>query len=86
MATELITFKLEPKFLKEVDTLVEKSSYSSRTDLIRDALREKIEETKLKQAMIELSKMRGKAKRKVTDAEIHKAREAAFEKLAAKLK
>ena len=40
---ELVTFKLEEKFLKKVDETAKKNGFSNRTDFIRDALREKME-------------------------------------------
>ena len=61
MATELVTFKADEKFLEDVDTTVKIAGFNSRTEFIREALRDKIEEVKLKQAMFELGKLRGKA-------------------------
>ena len=86
MAVELITFKLEHTFLNEIDKISKEAGYSNRTDFIRNALREKLDEIKLKKAMIELSQMKGKSKRRVTDEEIHQAGEKAFDRLMAKFK
>lgn len=69
MTTELVTFKMEHKFLDEVDRTSKSSGFQNRTEFIRAALREKVDEVKLKQAMVELSKLRGKAPRKTTDEE-----------------
>lgn len=86
MATELVTFKMDDAFLEEVDKTAKASGFQNRTEFIRAALREKIEETKLKEAMIQLSKMRGKAKRIVSDEERHKVREQLFEEIHKSLK
>jgi metal-responsive CopG/Arc/MetJ family transcriptional regulator len=67
MATELVTFKMEHDFLEEVDKTAESAGFQNRTEFIRNALKEKVEEIKLKQAMIALSKLKGKAPRKTTD-------------------
>ena len=40
MTTEMITLKLERKFLKEVDAVVSQNGYQNRTEFIRNALRE----------------------------------------------
>lgn len=75
MATELVTFKLDSEFLNEVDCISSKSGFSNRTDFIRNALREKIDEIKLKESMIRLSKLKGKSKSNLTDKDIHAVRE-----------
>jgi len=81
MATELVTFKMDHEFLEDVDKTSKGAGFQNRTEFIRAALREKVEEVKLKKAMIELSKLRGKAPRKTTDAERTRIRELAFEEL-----
>ena len=78
MATELVTFKMEHDFLEDVDKTAKSAGFQNRTEFIRNALREKVEEVKLKQAMITLSKLRGKAPRKTTDEERAKIRERVF--------
>ncbi len=79
MATELITFKMEQDLLEDVDETAKNAGYQNRTEFIRAALREKIEDVKLKQAMMELGKMRGKAPRKTSDEERESIRERVFE-------
>ncbi len=79
MTTELVTFKMEHSFLEDVDKTAKKAGFHSRTEFIRNALRERVEEIKLKQAMIELGKSRGKAARATTDNERAKIRDKVFE-------
>ncbi len=82
MTTEMITMKLEDKFLKEIDALVEKSNYHNRTEFIREALREKIDKTKYKEAMMSIIHLKGAHKgKKTTDAELHMIRKMAFKEL-----
>ena len=86
MATELVTFKMESNFLEEVDHTAKSAGFQNRTEFIRAALREKVEEVKLKQAMITLSKMRGKAPRKTTDKERAEIREKVFNEFERKIR
>ena len=81
MATEMITLKLEGTFLDEVDGVVKSEGYQSRTEFIRNALREQLNKAKMKQAMLELAHLKGKAKKQVSDAEYERARRQAFENL-----
>ena len=85
MATELVTFKMEHNFLEDVDKTAKSAGFQNRTEFIRNALREKVEEVKLKQAMITLSKLRGKAPRKTSDEERAKIREKVFQEFEKKI-
>jgi len=86
MAIELVTFKMEHEFLEDVDETVKNAGFQNRTEFIRAALREKVEEVKLKQAMIELSKFRGKAPKKTSDKKRKRIREKVFEEFEKRLK
>ena len=81
MTTEMITLKLDDMFLKEIDSIVEKQGYHNRTEFIRNALREKMEETKLKQAMMEIAHLKGDSKKKTSDEHLEKIRKKVFEEL-----
>ena len=86
MTTEMITLKLENSFLSEIDKVVQNGGYQSRTEFIRNALREKVDEAKLRKAMLEISHLKGASKKKTTDEELERIREQAFEELYKKLK
>lgn len=86
MATEMITLKLDDKFLKEVDNVVEKEGYQNRTEFIRNALREKVEESKLRETMRSIAHLKGAAKKKTSDEEYELNRLKAFEELSRKFK
>ncbi|MGV8171160.1 MAG: ribbon-helix-helix domain-containing protein [Candidatus Woesearchaeota archaeon] len=77
MVTEMITLKLDDKFLSEIDSIVSTKGYQNRTEFIRNALREKIDEVKLKEAMLEIGRLRGASKRKekITDEDLERTRE-----------
>jgi len=86
MATEMITVKLEDSFLDNIDNIVKKEGYQSRTEFIRNALREKVEASKLKEVMMELSKLKGASKKKTSDEKLEKIREKAFDEIDKKLR
>lgn len=86
MATELVTFKIEKDFLKEIDDTVKRSKYHNRTEFIRESLREKVSDIRIKRSIEELSKLKGSAKKKITDEEYEKVREEAFNEISRKLK
>jgi len=84
---KLITLKLEKNLLMQIDDITSVFGFSSRTEFIRNALRDKVEEYKLKQALIKLGKSKGAMKgRGFTDEEYEIAREKAFEEIAARFK
>jgi metal-responsive CopG/Arc/MetJ family transcriptional regulator len=86
MVTEMITLKLDGLFLKEIDGIVEASGYQNRTEFIRNALREKIEQTKLNDAMMQIAHLKGASKKKTTDEEFEKIRARAFEEIGKKFR
>ena len=86
MATEMITVKLESGFLNEIDDIVKTNNYQNRTEFIRNALREKVDEAKMKKAMMEIARLKGKSKKKTTDDELEKIRERVYDELYGKIK
>ena len=86
MTTELVTFKMKHDFLDEVDKTAKSAGFQNRTEFIRNALREKVEESRLKQAMMEIAHLKGASKKKTSDEEYEKIREMAFEEISNKLK
>ena len=77
----MITVKLEGKFLRDIDTIVSVSGYQNRTEFIRNALREKVEATKLKEAMIGIAHLKGTSNKKTNEETLEKLRINAFEEL-----
>ena len=86
MTTEMITVKLDDAFLKEIDGIVEVQGYQNRTEFIRNALREKVEQAKLREAMMQIAHLKGASKKKTTDSQLEKLRLKAFEELEKKIK
>ncbi|MBI5884508.1 ribbon-helix-helix protein, CopG family [archaeon] len=84
---QLITFKLKEDYLKKLDFAVKAFDYSSRTEFIRTAIRDKLEAYELKKSIDKLKKLKGFAKNaKVSDSELEALREKVFEELYPKLK
>ena len=86
MTTEMITLKLDDMFLKEIDSIVEKQGYHNRTEFIRNALREKVEDTKIKDAIMQIAHLKGASKKKTSDADLEKIREKVFNELDKKVR
>ena len=82
----MINIKLEKDFLKEIDRIVSKGHYQSRTEYIREALRSKVSEARMKQIAEELSRFRGKAKRNISEEEYERVREEAFNEVGKMIK
>ncbi len=68
----MINIRLEKNFLQDIDNLVKTQNYQSRTELIRESLREKIEEKKLIEAV---KKLRGSWKTKTSNEDYEKMKE-----------
>lgn len=84
MATQLVTFKMNHAALEEVDEIA-KAGYYSRTEFIRAALRDKVEEARYRKALAEIAPFKGIIKRKTTEKEYETARDAAAKQIAKKL-
>ena len=77
---EAISLKLEETLLKEIDENLAKHRYSTRTEFIRDAIREKLSELEKENMLKAVAELRGSSKRKTTDEQLHIAREKLVEK------
>ena len=83
---EAISLKLEKNLLNEIDQKITKHRYSTRTEFIRDAIREKLSELEKQELLNAVSKLRGISKRKTTDEQLHEARERLVKKYENKFK
>jgi len=86
MVTEMITLKLERKFLVDIDKTVKEKNYQNRTEFIRAALRDKVDQEKLKKTMQELAHLKGASKKVINDDLIEKGREIALKRLEKRVK
>jgi metal-responsive CopG/Arc/MetJ family transcriptional regulator len=81
---ETISLKLDETMLHNVDKTLQKHNFSTRTEFIRDAIREKLEELSREDLMATFLRLKGKAKKNVSDAQLHRIREDVFDELAKK--
>ena len=62
-----ISLKLEDSFLSEIDKVMSKHRYMTKTEFIREAIRDKIKDLEKEEALLRLEKAYGASKRKTTD-------------------
>ena len=82
---EMISLKLEPELLREIDRKLKQHRYSTRTEFIRDAIRSKLSEFEKQEMLKSLTRLKGISKRKTTDEQVHAAGEKAFQHLEKKV-
>ena len=73
--------KLEDTFLEDIEEVMKKHRYTTKTEFIREAIRDKIRELEKEEALLRVKKLYGSSKRKTTDEQLHIAREKAFKEL-----
>lgn len=72
---ETIGIKLEPIFLKNIEKTMKKHNYTTKTEFIREAIREKIKDLETEELLKTIDKLAGSSKHKTTDEDLHRARE-----------
>ncbi|MCK5282352.1 MAG: hypothetical protein KAK00_03000 [Nanoarchaeota archaeon] len=77
---------MEDTFLKDIETSIRKHRYTTKTEFIREAIRDKIKDLEREEALLRLNKLYGASKRKTTNKDLLKAGEEAFEELAGNVK
>ena len=78
---ETISIKVEENFAGEMEKLMRRHHYTTKTEFIREAIRDKVKELEKEELLSAVRKIHGISKRKTTDAQLHAAREKAFEEL-----
>jgi metal-responsive CopG/Arc/MetJ family transcriptional regulator len=87
MEMEGISIKLEKDFLAVIEKVMKKNNYATKTEFIREAIRDKVEGLEEKEEMRrQIARLAGSSKRKTTDEDLHKAGEIAFERLEKKFR
>ena len=79
---EIVSVKFNPEVLAEIDKAIAKNNYNSRTEFIREAVRNQLAGLTREQLIEKFLSMRGKAPRKTTDEENAKTREEVFKQIA----
>lgn len=83
---ETVSLKLERGLLSEIDKNLKKRRYSTRTEFIREAIREKLSEQEKEELLRAVTRLHGSSKRRTTDEQLHEAGERAFARLERKFK
>lgn len=83
---EVVSLKIEDEVLQEIDQKLIHHRYSTRTEFIRDAIREKLSDLEKEDILKELVHLKGSSKHKTTNEQLHKAREKAIEQLEEKFR
>ena len=71
---EAISLKLDENMLHNIDQSLQKNNFSTRTEFIRTAIRDKLEDLCRDDLIKEFMKFRGKSKKKTSDKELKKIR------------
>jgi Arc/MetJ-type ribon-helix-helix transcriptional regulator len=74
---ETVSVKLEESFARDMERLMQKHRYATKTEFIREAIRDKLRQLELQERLALVDRMYGASKRKTTDKQLHKAREKA---------
>ena len=72
---EAICIKLDERTLKAVDSSIKMHNYATRTDFIRDAVRDKLKQLEKDNFIKALEKFKGSAKTHTSDERLHEIRE-----------
>jgi len=78
---ETVSLKMEESFMEDLERTMKKHRYTTKTEFIRDAIRNKIKELEKNELILKVRKLYGASKRKTTDEQLHKAGEKAFREL-----
>lgn len=68
----IVTFRLDKNSERKIDEKIQKHGYNTKTEFIREAIRDKIRNLERNELII---KTYGASKRKTNDEQLHKARE-----------
>ena len=78
---ETVCVKFDNKFLKDMEKIIGKNRYSTKTEFIREAVREKMTKMEKEELLKNIDRLAGSSKRKTTDEQLHKVREKLGEEL-----
>lgn len=79
---EAISMKLDGNMLHSIDETLKENNYSTRTEFIRDAIRDKLEDLKREKVIAEFLRFGGKARKTTTYEQNKKTAEKALLELA----
>lgn len=83
---EMVTLRFKENVLKKIDKTMSEHNFNSRTEFIREAVRDKLDELKREDLIKKFMNFRGKAKIKTTYEENRRTKEIVGKELLADLK
>ncbi|MCF7871641.1 ribbon-helix-helix domain-containing protein [Candidatus Woesearchaeota archaeon] len=83
---DVLTVKFQPNIMKKIDKAIKQNNYNSKTEFIRDAVRNKLEEIEREIALKKFMELQGRAGKITTDEENEKTRELVGKQILAKYK
>lgn len=78
---ESVCLKMEDSLLKEIDSTLSNNGYSTRTEFIRDAIRDKLRELEKDEALKRLKKFFGASEKKTRDKKLEETRKKLSEEM-----
>tara|TARA_Y100000310_G_scaffold317846_1_gene371217 strand:+ start:32665 stop:32940 length:276 start_codon:yes stop_codon:yes gene_type:complete len=85
---ETLSVRYEDDFIHDMEKVMKENRYATKAEFIREAIRDKMHDLETKAALKRLEAAYGAGahkKRKITDADMRRAKEKAFEEVAKKL-
>ena len=76
---ETVSLKLDSRFAKDVEKTMKRHRYSTKTEFIREAIRDKITDLEKQEALLRFKAGYGASKKKTSNAMLRAARAKAFE-------
>ncbi len=73
---EAISLRMAEGLLDEIDTRLKEHRYATRTEFIRDAIREKLSELERREILATLDDLHGSKEGETTDEDLHAVRDA----------
>ena len=78
---ETVSLKLDNLFLKDIQRSMKKHRYETKTEFIRQAIRDKLKALEHEETLSRLRKLYGSSFTRTTDKALHKAGEQAFKEI-----
>ena len=83
---EQVCIRFEEDFLQAMEKAMKRNGYATKTEFIRESVRERLKNLEKEEALARVRKLYGSSKRKTTDEDLHKAGEKAFKEMEEKFK
>jgi metal-responsive CopG/Arc/MetJ family transcriptional regulator len=83
---EIISLKLDKTTLNNLDSCLKSNNFSTRTEFVREAIRDKINELEHNKLLKEFLRHKGKLTAKTTNQELKEIRENVFKELEKQIK